>query len=53
MPGGPERRLSQVALGRARHSQVLSAGALETYASCPVRWLVERELAPARFEPEP
>jgi ATP-dependent helicase/DNAse subunit B len=32
---------------------VLSAGALETYADCPVKWLVERELRPRRFEPEP
>src|SRR6185369_9665463 len=26
---------------------------LEAYARCPVRWLVERELAPERFEPDP
>jgi ATP-dependent helicase/DNAse subunit B len=31
---------------------VVSAGALETYADCPVKWLVERELQPGRLEPE-
>jgi RecB family exonuclease len=36
-----------------RHSQILSAGALETYADCPVKWLVERELQPAKLEPDP
>ncbi len=30
----------------------LSAGALETYAGCPVRWLVERRLRPEALEPE-
>ena len=33
--------------------QGFSAGALEAYAGCPVRWLVERELDPVRLEPEP
>lgn len=36
-----------------RQRDVLSAGALELYARCPVRWLVDRELAPERFEPDP
>jgi len=49
----PSRVLGADALRRVRHSQILSAGALETYADCPVRWLVERELRPAPFEPEP
>jgi RecB family exonuclease len=52
-PPEPPRRLSASALGHVRHTEVLSAGALETYASCPVKWLVERELRPRRFEPEP
>jgi ATP-dependent helicase/DNAse subunit B len=51
-PAGP-RVLSEVALGHVRHRDVVSAGALESYASCPVKWLVERELDPARLEPEP
>ena len=49
----PPRVLSASALGYVRHTEVLSAGALETYADCPVKWLVERELRPHRFEPEP
>jgi ATP-dependent helicase/nuclease subunit B len=36
-----------------RHREILSAGALESFADCPVKWLVDRELQPARFEPEP
>ncbi len=36
-----------------RHRTILSGGALESYADCPVKWLVERELAPQRLEPEP
>ncbi len=45
--------LSAAALGHVRHRELVSAGALELYADCPVKWLVERELAPARFEPAP
>jgi RecB family exonuclease len=52
-PPGPPRMLSAAALGHVRHMDVLSAGALEAYADCPVKWLVERELRPRRFEPEP
>ncbi len=36
--------LGEAALGHVRHSRVVSAGALECYADCPVKWLVEREL---------
>jgi ATP-dependent helicase/DNAse subunit B len=49
----PERTLGAAALERVRHSRVLSAGALETYGDCPMRWLVERELQPEPLEPEP
>ncbi len=48
----PGRRLSETALAHVRHREILSAGALESYASCPVKWLVERELQPERFEPD-
>lgn len=48
----PDRHLTAVALGRLRHSQILSAGALEAYSDCPVRWLIERELRPAPLEPD-
>ena len=50
LPLGP---LGPVAFTRVRHRQVVSAGALESYADCPVKWLVERELRPYRLEPEP
>jgi ATP-dependent helicase/DNAse subunit B len=49
----PERTLGELALGRLRHTEILSAGALETYGDCPVKWLVERELRPQPLEPEP
>ena len=47
----PGRTLGEPALGRLRHVEILSAGALESYASCPVKWLVERELRPEPLEP--
>jgi ATP-dependent helicase/DNAse subunit B len=47
------RVLGEAALAHVRHSEVVSGGALESFADCPVRWLVERELAPERFDPEP
>ena len=46
------RQLDAAALGRVRHTQVVSAGALERYGRCPVRWLVESQLAPAALEPQ-
>jgi ATP-dependent helicase/DNAse subunit B len=45
--------LSQAALAKVRHSEILSAGALESYAECPVKWLVEKELQPDPLEPDP
>ena len=48
----PVRVLGPVALAHVRHHEIVSPGALESYASCPVKWLVERELQPERFEPE-
>lgn len=56
-PRPPEQttpqQLSETALSRIRHSEILSAGALESYANCPVKWLIERELQPALLGPEP
>lgn len=49
----PLGSLGPAACAALRQREVLSAGGLETYARCPVRWLVERELAPDRFEPDP
>jgi ATP-dependent helicase/DNAse subunit B len=45
--------LHPAALERVRHTRILSAGALETYADCPVKWLIERELQPDKLEPDP
>ncbi len=52
-PRSRPRVLNEVALRHVRHREVVSAGALEMYASCPVKWLVERELDPALMEPRP
>jgi ATP-dependent helicase/DNAse subunit B len=49
----PIGSLGPAALAHVRHSQILSAGALETYADCPVKWLVDRELQPEPLEPDP
>jgi len=49
----PLASLGPNAQAALRQREVLSAGGLEAYARCPVRWLVERELAPERFEPDP
>ncbi len=51
-PPPPRYELTQAAIGLVRHNELLSAGALEGYADCPVRWLVQRELQPERFDPE-
>ena len=50
----PPRRhaLGARALREVRHSQILSAGALEAFAECPVRWLIERELQPEALTPQ-
>ena len=53
IPASPLVPLGPVAFTRVRHREVVSAGALESYADCPVKWLVERELRPERLEPEP
>jgi ATP-dependent helicase/DNAse subunit B len=49
----PMHSLSENTLAHVRHRRILSAGALETYADCPVKWLVDRELQPERLEPDP
>jgi ATP-dependent helicase/DNAse subunit B len=49
----PIGSLSDAALAHVRHRRILSAGALESYGDCPVRWLIERELQPVALEPDP
>ena len=53
IPEPPLAPLGPVAFTHVRHREVVSAGALESFASCPVKWLVERELRPERLEPDP
>ncbi|MHB8693680.1 MAG: PD-(D/E)XK nuclease family protein [Solirubrobacteraceae bacterium] len=54
VPTAPaERRLGERALTHVRHTEVLSGGALESYADCPVKWLVTRQLDPVMLESEP
>ena len=52
-PPAPRRVLGAEALSRMRHSEILSAGALEAYSDCAVRWLIERELQPQPLTPQP
>jgi hypothetical protein len=44
--------LSAPALACVRHSEVVSGGALELFAACPVAWLVDRQLEPVALEPD-
>jgi ATP-dependent helicase/DNAse subunit B len=48
---GEMRQLSAPALAHVRHTQTVSASALEKFARCPVSWLVERQLQPEQMEP--
>ncbi len=52
-PEGVVVPLSAAALTHVRHRDVVSGGALEMYADCPVRWLIERQLSPAPLDPDP
>ncbi len=45
--------LSEQALTHVRHRQIVSAGALEIFGACPVRWLVERQLDVHDLQPDP
>jgi ATP-dependent helicase/DNAse subunit B len=52
-PAVATKQLSARVMPHVRHRRVISAGALEAYAACPVRWLVERQLKPQQLDPEP
>ena len=49
----PRRLESEEVLAELRARDRLSAAALESYADCPVKWLIERQLDPEALEPEP
>ncbi|WP_249010105.1 PD-(D/E)XK nuclease family protein [Conexibacter sp. DBS9H8] len=53
-PGEPEltRRLGPSARVRLRHRDRISAAAIERFHTCPVAWLIERQLAPEALEPD-
>lgn len=51
--GEPPICLSPAALACLRHRQIVSGGALEAFAACPVRWLIERQLQPRALGPDP
>jgi RecB family exonuclease len=46
------RYLGEHALQHVRHRELLSGGALEKFASCPVAWLVESQLQPRELAPD-
>jgi ATP-dependent helicase/DNAse subunit B len=52
-PPGPDRLEAEGVLAELAARDRLSAAALEAYADCPVKWLVERELRPDALEPDP
>ncbi|MEA2428423.1 MAG: hypothetical protein QOF37_2051, partial [Thermoleophilaceae bacterium] len=51
-PEKPDGLHDAYVLGRLTERR-LSAGALETFADCPVKWLVDRILRPEALEPDP
>ena len=52
-PPGPDGLRSEEVLASLAGRDRVSAAALEAYADCPVKWLVERELRPDALEPDP
>jgi ATP-dependent helicase/nuclease subunit B len=52
LPQPPERLESEELLRTLIDEHPLSAGAIEAFADCPVKWLVERRLRPNALEPD-
>jgi ATP-dependent helicase/DNAse subunit B len=52
-PAVPEGLASSELVRRLVEDFPLSAGAVEAFAGCPVKWLLERRLRPQALEPEP
>jgi ATP-dependent helicase/DNAse subunit B len=50
---GPDGLTDDDLLERLGSQDAFSASALETFADCPVKWLVERMLNPEALEPDP
>jgi ATP-dependent helicase/DNAse subunit B len=53
LPAVPDGLTAGALLERFRTQEAFSASALETFADCPVRWLVDRQLDPLALEPDP
>src|SRR4051812_18790463 len=49
----PDGLHAPAVLDDLRARECLSAGALESYADCPVKWLVEKLIDPKPLEPDP
>jgi hypothetical protein len=52
-PAAPDGLTADELLERFREQRAFSASDLETYADCPVKWLVDRQLRPLALEPDP
>src|SRR5215211_5445621 len=53
VPAGPRPLTAEPVLAELASEGALSAGALERFADCPVKWFVEDFLHPAALEPDP
>lgn len=51
-PALPERLVDEELLRLIASERSLSAGAIEAFADCPVKWLVERLIRPDALEPD-
>jgi len=51
--GGASALTAEPALREVARREIVSAGALERFAGCPVKWLVEDVLDPEKLEPDP
>ena len=52
-PPRPERIEAEDVLADLADTRRLSPAALEAYADCPVKWLIDRRLRPDALEPDP
>lgn len=53
VPPAPDGLTADGLLERFRQQEAFSASDLETFADCPVKWLVDRQLRPLALEPDP
>jgi ATP-dependent helicase/DNAse subunit B len=53
VPAGPRPLTAEPVLRELAAREAISAGALERFADCPVKWFVEDFLRPGALEPDP